>query len=65
MSRLQEVVIDINRLGALYRTSVKMNRFVLLSGESGLGKTYVSMLCDYVYVMLTGHHIFDRFFKDK
>lgn len=65
MSRIQEVVIDINRLGVLSRTSVKMNRFILLSGESGLGKTYVSMLCDYVYVILTGHHIFDRFFKDK
>ena len=65
MSNIKEVLIDVNRLGALSSTSIRMNRFVLLSGESGLGKTYVSMLCDYVFVMLTGHHFFDGFFKDK
>jgi len=65
MSKIKEVVIDINQLGALSSTSIRMNRFILLSGESGLGKTYVSILCDYVYVLLTGHHHFDNFFKDK
>ena len=65
MSNIKEVVIDISRLGALSETSIRLNRFVLISGESGLGKTYVSLLCDYLYVMLTGHHIFDRFFKDR
>lgn len=65
MSNIREVVIEIRRLGALSSTSIKMNRFVLFSGESGLGKTYVSMLCDYVYVMLTDHHFFDNFFKER
>ncbi len=65
MSRLREVVIDINRLGALSKTAIRMNRFILLSGESGLGKTYVSVLCDYVYMMLTRPHLFDSFFGAK
>lgn len=65
MNKLRDIVIDINRLGALSSTSVRMNRFILLSGESGLGKTYVSILCHYVYLMLTGHHLFDAFFRDK
>lgn len=65
MSRIKEVTIDIRHLGAISSTSIKMNRFILLSGESGLGKTYVSMLCDYVYEMLTNHHLFDGFFKNK
>lgn len=65
MSRIREVEIEIIRVGALAKTSVKMNRFILFSGESGLGKTYASMLCDYVYLMLTGAHFFDGFFKAK
>ena len=65
MSKIIDVSIDINHLGALSSTTLRMNRFILLSGESGLGKTYVSILCDYVYLMLTGHHHFDKFFKDR
>lgn len=65
MSKIKEVIIDINRLGALSETKLRMNRFVLLSGESGLGKTYVSVLCNYVYMLLTRPHLFDGFFKAK
>lgn len=65
MSKIKDVIIDINRLGALSSTSIRMNRFIVFSGESGLGKTYASILCDYVYVMLTGHRVFNGFFENR
>jgi len=46
---MKPVTLDIRRLGPIADSKVVLKPFMLLSGESGLGKSYVSMLIHYIY----------------
>ena len=50
---MKDVSIKIHRLGMIGESDeVLLNRLMLFSGESGLGKSYLSIICNYVFRVL-------------
>lgn len=62
---MEAVTITINKLGPIRNAKLELKPFMLFSGESGLGKSYVAMLCHYIYYALLTPFRFDRFFKGR
>lgn len=52
MLAMEGITIHINRLGAIRDSVVKLKPIMIFSGESGLGKSYMAMLCHYVFIVL-------------
>lgn len=51
---MEQVKIKIHRLGRIGESeAITLNRFMLFSGESGLGKSYLSILCNYIFYILS------------
>lgn len=59
---MEAVTITINKLGPIRNAKLELKPFMLFSGESGLGKSYVAMLCHYIYYALLNPFQFDSFF---
>lgn len=55
------VVFNIRKLGAIKNSSFSLKKFMVFSGESGVGKSYTSFLVHYLYVLLTDKRL-DGFF---
>lgn len=54
MSKLiNQVTININRLGAIRNSVCHLNQFMVLSGESGVGKSYLAAACNYIFHLLS------------
>ena len=51
-NRLKEVTYRINRLGAIRDAELSMNQFMLFSGDSGLGKSYMAVLSNYIFQIM-------------
>lgn len=60
---MKDVKIKIRKLGMIGESDeVALNRLMVFSGESGLGKSYLSILCNYIfYVLLDGKRISSYF----
>lgn len=58
---MEEIKVHINRLGRVYNSDLTIKPFMLFSGDSGLGKSYLASLCHYFYRLLTSYEIFDGF----
>ena len=65
MLAMEGITIHINRLGAIRDSVVKLKPIMIFSGESGLGKSYMAMLCHYVFIVLLDKERFNRFFIQK
>lgn len=51
---MEQVKIKIHRLGRIGESdTITLNRFMLFSGESGLGKSYLSIVCNYIFYILS------------
>lgn len=59
-----QIIISINQFGAVHNAKIVLNQFMIFSGASGLGKSYIAMLVHFVYRVLTGEELED-FLKQK
>lgn len=50
---MKSIKLIINELGAIRKSSIEIKPLMVLSGESGLGKSYLAILIHYVYKILT------------
>lgn len=55
----EQIVININQLGAVRNAKIVLNQFMIFSGASGLGKSYTAMLVHFVYRILLGEELED------
>lgn len=62
---MERITITIHRLGAIKDSVIDMKPIMVFSGESGLGKSYVAMLCNYIFTVLLDKERFNRFFIQK
>lgn len=60
---MKSIVVKINRLGVIRDSIIELSPLVVLSGESGLGKSYAAFLLHYVYKMVLENRL-DRFFEE-
>lgn len=61
---MKTVKFYIQKLGAIKNSSIELSPLMIFSGESGLGKSYVSFLAHYLYILLTTDRI-SSFFKEN
>ena len=61
---MKVIKIHINKLGAVRESTVVIKPMMILSGESGLGKSYVAILVHYFYKFLAEERM-QGFFDDK
>ena len=50
---MKKLEFKINQLGAIRNSSIKIKPLMVLSGESGLGKSYAAFLIHYIYYLLS------------
>ncbi len=62
---MDSVKITIKELGKIRDSVVELAPVMVFSGESGLGKSYLAMLCHYFFDVLLDETRLDRFFKEK
>lgn len=62
---MEKIVITIDRLGMIRRSKIEISPVMIFSGESGLGKSYLAMLCHYFFEVLLDSDRFDHFIKEK
>lgn len=60
---MKSIVIEIERLGAIQDSKIEIKPFMLFSGKSGLGKSYIAMLVHYVYKVLLEDEFTELFSK--
>lgn len=63
--RINSVFFKINRLGAISNSELSLKQFIVLSGESGLGKSYIAMMCNYIFFLLCSKKRLTNFFISK
>lgn len=62
---MKPIFIEIERLGAIQDSKIEIKPFMVFSGKSGLGKSYIAMLIHYVYkVMMEDEVLKDVFVKN-
>lgn len=49
---MKNIRFKIHKLGAIENSEITLNRFILISGESGLGKSYLAALSNYLFQLL-------------
>lgn len=64
---MKDIRIKIRQLGMIGESDeIILNRLMIFSGESGLGKSYLSIICQYIYaVLLDESRISSYFVKQK
>lgn len=62
---MENITIKINQLGRVKNTQLEVLPFVIFSGESGLGKSYMALLCHYFYELLVSSSRLTHFFDHK
>lgn len=64
-NKLNEVSFTIERLGAIENSKIVLKQFMILSGESGVGKSYVAMMVNYIFHILWSDQRLNNFFKEN
>ena len=63
---MRDVKIKIHQLGMIGESEeITLNRLMIFSGESGLGKSYLSIICHYIFSVLLDSHRISSFFDKK
>ena len=63
---MRDVKIKIHQLGMIGESEeITLNRLMIFSGESGLGKSYLSIICHYIFSVLLDRHRISSFFENK
>lgn len=61
---MKPIKIKIFKLGMIQdSTVIELNRFMIFSGESGLGKSYLSIICHYIFSVLLDNNRISGFFN--
>ncbi len=63
--RINSVKFKVNKLGAIKDSEIGLKQFMIISGESGLGKSYVAMMCNYIFFLLWSNRRLDKFFLEE
>ena len=64
-TKMDTIKVSIKRLGKIANSEVEINRMVLFTGESGLGKSYMAILCHYFFYLLLDYKRMASFFHEK
>jgi len=64
-NRLDSVIFRIRRLGAVSDSEVTLGQFMVFSGESGLGKSYVAIMCNYIFYLLWSRKRLNKFLIEQ
>ena len=62
---MNPITIDIRRLGAIKDSSIELSPVMFFSGESGLGKSYLAVLCHYFFDILIDPNRLANFFTEE
>lgn len=62
--KMRNIAIKINRLGPVADSEINLRPLMIFTGESGLGKSYISFLAHYVYALLGDGHRLKHFFDN-
>ena len=63
---MKDVKIKIHKLGMIGESEeITLNQLMVFSGESGLGKSYLSIICHYIFFVLLDRHRISSFFEIK
>lgn len=49
---MRDIILNINELGAIKNSTIHVKPLMIISGESGLGKSYLAILLHYVYKII-------------
>ena len=60
---MKSIKVHINRLGLIRNADIEIKPLMLFSGYSGLGKSYVAILCHYFYWVWMSDKRLNVFFK--
>ena len=61
---MKNVKIKIHQLGMIGESEeIALNRLMIFSGESGLGKSYLSIICHYIFAVLLDNKRINSFFE--
>ena len=63
MANAENIVVKITRLGRIKDSQLEIMPFVIFTGESGLGKSYMALLCHYFTEVLVSEKRLTRFFE--
>jgi hypothetical protein len=61
---MQPIKLHINKLGLVRNADLTITPMMVFSGESGLGKSYVAILCHYFFYVWLSSKRLDTFFKE-
>jgi predicted ATPase len=64
MKFVKPVTIYIEQLGPIKDSTITLKPFMVLSGDSGLGKSYTAFLIHYIYVLLCSNRL-DKFLEKE
>lgn len=62
---MENIKIQIDKLGRIVNSQVIIDRLMLFCGNSGMGKSYVAMICHYFFYVWLYPVRINQFFKDK
>jgi hypothetical protein len=62
---MKPVIFQIKKLGAVRDSRIELRPFMVFSGESGLGKSYVAFLVHYLYTLLTSYRLNSFFIENN
>ena len=62
---MKEIEVKINNLGRVRNSTIKIAPLMVFSGESGLGKSYVAILCHYFFELMVNSSRMNQFFIDN
>lgn len=61
---MKPIKLHINKLGLVRNADITITPMMVFSGESGLGKSYVAILCHYFFCVWLSSKRLDSFFKE-
>lgn len=59
------IKVSIERLGRVRHSDIVVSPLMVFSGESGLGKSYIAIMCHYFFELLVNKSRLDHFFTDN
>lgn len=62
---MRPIKLHINRLGLIRDADIELSPLMVFSGESGLGKSYVAILCHYFFHVLLNEKRLSSFIKNQ
>ncbi len=62
---MKKIKVEIKRLGAIVNSTIDISPVMLFSGESGVGKSYLAMMCHYFFDVLLSATRINRYVEGK